>query len=61
MSLGIDSNGLTTYFCYRNCFVRAGRGIRRLVSLTARVEDLVNEFDQRNCEVEDNENAANDE
>ena len=49
-----------TYFCYRNHFVRAGRGIRRVVSLTARVKDLVNESDRCNC-VEDHENTANSE
>ena len=58
VSFGIDSNGPMTYFCYRNRFIRAGRGIRRLVSLTARAQDLVNESDRRAC-VEDHENATN--
>ena len=60
VNFGIGSNGLMTYFRYRNRFIRAGRGIRRVVSLTAQVEDLVNESDRRNC-VEDHENAANSE
>jgi len=60
VSFGIDSNDLMTYFCYRNRFVRAGRGIRRVVSLTAQVEDLVNESDRRIC-VDDHENATNSE
>ena len=47
-----------TYFCYRNRFIRAGRAIRRVVSLTAHVQDLLNESDRRAC-VEDHENAAN--
>ena len=60
VGFGIGSNGPMTYFCYRSHFVQAECGIRRVVSLTARVEDLVNESDQRNC-VEDHENAANSE
>ena len=60
VSFGIGSNGLMTYFHYRNRFIWAGHGIWRVVSLTAQVEDLVNESDQRNC-VEDHENAANSE
>jgi len=45
MSFGIDSNGPMTYFCYRNHFIQAGRGIQRVVSLTTRAQDLVNESD----------------
>ena len=60
VGFGIGSNGPMTYFCYRSRFVWAGRGIRRVVSLTARVEDLVNESDWHNC-VEDHENTANSE
>ena len=47
-----------TDFCYRNRFVRAGRSIRRVVSLTAQVQDLVYESDRRVC-VEDRENTVN--
>ena len=47
-----------TYFCYRNRFIQVGHGIRRLVSLTTRAQDLVNESDRHAC-VEDHENATN--
>ena len=34
--------------CYEK-YVRAGRAIRRLVTLSDRIEDLVNEADRRAC------------